>query len=57
MLYMAEIARDSRCLLYLLSLERQKNLLLPDVTCNKTELDPTIDYGKLSVRTIGNQNL
>jgi hypothetical protein len=30
----------------IVSAERWKNLRLPDVTCNKTEFDPTIAYGK-----------
>jgi hypothetical protein len=30
----------------LLTLEKPKNLRLADVTFNKTEFDPTIDYGK-----------
>ena len=46
MLYVAEMVRDSRCLLYLLTSERPKNLRLPDVTFNKIEFDPTFDFGK-----------
>jgi hypothetical protein len=42
----AEMAQNFRFLLYLLSSERPKNLRLANVTFNKTEFDPTIDYGK-----------
>jgi hypothetical protein len=45
-LYVAEMARNSGLLLYLLTFERQKNLRLANVTFNKIEFDPTHDYGK-----------
>jgi hypothetical protein len=35
-LYVAEIARNSGLLLYLLSFGKPKNLRLPDVTCNES---------------------
>ena len=44
-LYVAEMARHSGLLLYLLSFEKPKNLQLPNVTFNRIEFDPTIDYG------------
>jgi hypothetical protein len=36
MLYVAEMARNSGLLLYLLTSERLRNLQLPHVTCNES---------------------
>ena len=47
-LYIPEMAQDTRELLFLRRFESSKFAGIPNVTFSKLEYDPTIDFGKKS---------